>query len=232
MLHPAPSSGLYFTTAMPLLNRQRRVIAPDYPGYGGSDPIDDPSIGSYAAAVAECIDVLGLADFDLFGFHTGCLVAVELALAGSVPIGKLVLCDVPYFTPAEQDALRDRAARPLPLGPGLDSLAEAWDFDVARRLDAVPLDRCLALFAEHLRAGTNDWLGFAAAFDYDCETRFAGLDRPVVVIATDSGLCDATRAAAAALPDARLVEAAEITTAVFEAGAEAIAKRVGAALDE
>ena len=56
-LHPAPSSGLYFTTAMPLLNAQRNVIAPDYPGYGGSDPATEPaSINQYAAAMLELLE--------------------------------------------------------------------------------------------------------------------------------------------------------------------------------
>ena len=32
-LHPAPFSGLFYTTALPLLGRERVVLAPDYPGY-------------------------------------------------------------------------------------------------------------------------------------------------------------------------------------------------------
>ena len=35
-LHPSPYSGCYFETVMPLLNDGRRVVAPDYPGYGSS----------------------------------------------------------------------------------------------------------------------------------------------------------------------------------------------------
>jgi pimeloyl-ACP methyl ester carboxylesterase len=37
-LHPSPFSGLAYTNVMPMLAQNRRVIAPDYPGYGGSDP--------------------------------------------------------------------------------------------------------------------------------------------------------------------------------------------------
>ena len=98
-------------------------------------------------------------------------------------------------------------------------------------MPAVALPRAFELFAEHLRAGARDYFAFDAAFRYDCETRFAELDADVIVIATQSGLLDATRAAAKAIRGARLVEATEILTAVFEAGAEAISKRVLTILD-
>ena len=81
-LHPAPASGLYFATAFPYLNAHRRIIAPDYPGYGGSDPLDEPpGIDDYAKAMLEVLDAMETADaVDVLGFHTGCLVAAELAI--------------------------------------------------------------------------------------------------------------------------------------------------------
>ena len=81
-LHPSPYSGAYFETVMPLLNDGRRVIAADYPGYGGSYRLDQPpSIADYAQANIDSV----LADesgeqLDLLGFHSGCLVAAEIAL--------------------------------------------------------------------------------------------------------------------------------------------------------
>lgn len=46
-LHPALSSGLAFTSIMPHLAKNRRVIAPDYPGHGGSDPFKpEPTIAA------------------------------------------------------------------------------------------------------------------------------------------------------------------------------------------
>ncbi len=80
-LHPAPFSGLAFTTIMPHLARGCRVFALDYPGHGGSDPLEGaPTMEADAEAMAAVID--GHSDgepVDFFGFHTGRLVAMQLA---------------------------------------------------------------------------------------------------------------------------------------------------------
>jgi pimeloyl-ACP methyl ester carboxylesterase len=231
-LHPAPSSGLYFKTAMPLLNDGRDVLAPDYPGYGGSDPLDEPpAIGDYASAILEFLDSAGIdCPVDILGFHTGCLVAVEMAHLNLEAIRKIVLCDIPYFTAEQQDGMRDKVTQPMPLGAELQSLEGPWAFNVGSRIKDVAIDRAFELFAEHCRAGTRDWYGFGAAFSYDCVGRFSTLHADVTCLATQSGLHAPTVAAAAALPTAEFIDVPEVTTAVFEVGAEAIAKRIREAL--
>ena len=232
-LHPAPSSGLYFTTVMPLLNEHRQVVAPDYPGYGGSDALAEPPvIAGYARAMLQLLDARGTEQpLDLLGFHTGCLVAAEMALTRSESIRRLVLCDIPYFTGEAQLSLRSKMAVPMPVDENLQSIAAPWKFNIGSRLGSVPMPRAFELFAEHLRAGKNEYFGFDAAFSYDCEAAFGRLETDTVVLATNSGLLDATHAAAEVIPGAKLVDVAEVDTAVFEAGAEPIAKRILAALD-
>ena len=232
-LHPAPSSGLYFTTVMPLLNRGRTVVAPDYPGYGGSDAApEEPDIADYAGSMLEFLDTAGFdSPVDVLGFHTGCLVGAEMALAHPDKVRRLILCDVPYFDKEQQAELREKAAQPLGITPELESLSAAWQFNIASRVEHVPLPRAFELFAEHLRAGDGDYLGFAAAFSYDCEARFAELDADVVVLATQSGLHVPSEQAARSIEGARFVDVPEVTTAVFEAGAAAITKRIIEALE-
>ena len=232
-LHPAPSSGLYFTTVMPLLHEHRTVIAPDYPGYGGSDePPEQATIGIYAIAMIELLENYPIDEpVDVLGFHTGCLVAVEMALLAPDRIRRLVLCDVPYFTPEEQAALGAKMASPTQLTAELESLAPTWAFNVESRAGNVPIPRTINLLAEHLRVFPRDHHGFAAAFSYDCVGRFAELQADAVVLATRSGLLDATHAAAAAIADATLVDIEDVTTAVFESGAPAVSKHILAALD-
>ena len=232
-LHPAPSSGLYFKTVQPLLARNRLVLSPDYPGYGGSDSQEKPlTIAEYAAAMFEAIKFLDCDDnVDLLGFHTGCLVAAEIAYSSPALVRRIAMCDVPYFSKSEQAALRDKMTQPLAVSADLESLRKAWDFNVASRIDDVPLPRALELFAEHIRVGAHDWFAFDAAFSYDCESRFAALDADVVCLATQSGLHGPTVSAAQAIPGARLVDVPEVTTAVFESGAENISKRIHEALD-
>ena len=240
-LHPAPYSGAYFETVMPMLAEKHTVIAPDYPGYGPHPKFgaqtrslgnSAPKIADFAAAMLDFLDSSGIdGPVDLLGFHTGCLVAAEMVHIDAARCRRLVLCDIPYFTAAEQDAMRDKVTKPLPLGPDLQSLAGAWSFNVSARLGDVPLPRAFELFVDHLRAGSNDWFAFDAAFRYDCEARFATLEADVVCLATQSGLHAPTLAAAAKIPGAALVDVTEVSSAVFEAGADAIAARILAALE-
>lgn len=233
-LHPAPSSGLYFESVLPLLNASRTVFAPDYPGYGGSYALQEaPTIADYANSILQVIDGLKLdGPVDILGFHTGCLVAVELGLIAPGRIRKTVLCDVPYFTKDVRPSLREKVAQPLKVTPELNSIESAWKFNVSNRIQDVPIERALALLAEQLRSGTHDYFAFDAAFSYPCEERFAKSQAEAVVIATQSGLLEPSRAGARAIRNATLVEAPEINGAVFEASAKQIVSRILTALDE
>jgi len=232
-LHPAPSSGLYFTSVMPLLNQGRRVVAPDYPGYGGSDTLPSPpSVTDYSCAMLEFLSDIGISEpVDILGFHTGCLVGTEMALIEATRIRRLVLCDVPYFEAEQRQTLHKKMAQPMPISSELESISAPWSFNIDSRIDTVPMPRAFELFAEHLRAGSNDYFGFAAAFSYDCEARFAELNADVVLLATQSGLHAPTIAVADKISNATFIDVPEVTTAVFEQGAPAIAKRINSALD-
>jgi pimeloyl-ACP methyl ester carboxylesterase len=107
LLHPMPHDGLFFGAIAPLLGSGRTVIAPDYPGYGGSDPLDGtPTIGIYAEAMMTALRSReGGLPVDLFGFHTGCLVAVEMSLRYGADVRRLVQVDVPYFDPEKRKEL-------------------------------------------------------------------------------------------------------------------------------
>ena len=229
-LHPAPYSGAYFETVAPLLNAGRRILAPDYPGFGGSDSLSQPpAISDYADAMLDAFE--GEKGFHVAGFHTGCLVAVEMGITADTKIQSLIIIDVPYFEGETQAGLKEKTAQPFDLTPDLECLQKAWDFNVASRVGVMALERSFALFIEQLRPGTKDYYGFNAAFSYDCKTRFSSLATPTTIVATRSGLLDATHAAAAQVPHARLIDVEDITTAVFETGAESIAKVIISSLE-
>ena len=78
-LPPSPHTGAFYGSIMPLLNADRRVVAIDYPGYGGSDRIEDVSIAGYATALFAMVDRFG--PVDVLGFHTGNLVMAEIMAA-------------------------------------------------------------------------------------------------------------------------------------------------------
>lgn len=230
-LHPAPYSGIYFTTVMPLLNAGRAIIAPDYPGYGGSTPPPaPPSVGDYASAILDVIDDMSIESADVVGFHTGCLVGCEMALLDSATIRRLVLIDIPFFAGDERVDLLARTTQPRGFDADPDGLASEWDSTVTQRLDSMPFARAFELFVESLRAGNRSHWGFHAAFTYLADQRFPNVTTPTHVIATRSRLLEPTRQAAVVLPNATLVERLDIERAVFEEGAERIAVEIDTAL--
>ncbi|MFQ5635623.1 MAG: alpha/beta fold hydrolase [Gammaproteobacteria bacterium] len=230
-LHPAPYSGAWFTTVMPLLNEGRSVIAPDYPGYGGSAPTSSPpSIEDYALAMMDVLDDMGITQTDVLGFHSGCLVAAEMALHDDARVRRLALIDVPFFVGRERDDMHARNAVPREFTGQLSDLADEWDGKITNRLDSMPMERAFELFVESLRsAGRSHW-GFHAALTYASDERLALVATPARVIATGSTLLEPTRRAARALRNAELIERLDITRAVFEESAVTIAAEIDTAL--
>lgn len=127
-LHPSPHDGAFFTAVMPLLNGGRDVIAPDYPGYGESaPPASPPSIDNYALAILDALETLSVGTVDVMGFHTGCLVAAEMALRDPSRTRHLVLVDVPFYVGAERADMYARAVNT----EALDSDRSDWGFHAA-----------------------------------------------------------------------------------------------------
>jgi pimeloyl-ACP methyl ester carboxylesterase len=227
-LHPAPFSGLAFTNIMPYLAKDRRVIAPDFPGHGGSDPHRlDASIAEYAEAMLSVTQSLSPdRPVDLLGFHSGCLVACEMALVAPDSVRSLVLIDVPAFdaeTRAEQLA---SSTAPPQFTDRLDSLASAWERGITRRIESQGMERSFEMFVEHLRHGEAMNAGFHAGFTYAVEERLPALAHPTAIIATQSILLEATQRAAQLIPGAELIERTDITRAVLDEAAEPIAAQV------
>lgn len=232
-LHPCPYSGGYFETIAPMLSAGRDVLAPDFPGHGGSSPPSaKPTINAYAAAMQAAADgLLGTGQpFDIMGFHTGCLVGAELAVCYPERVGRMVLIDAPFFSPEQQQNMYPKAAHDVTYEPDLASLADAWSFSVEKRLEGMSFDRAFANFIEQLRAGKRGGWGFHAAFTYDCEVQFKKITVPTTVIITRSGLREATLAAAQTIAGAQLCDLPQITRAVMEEGAQAVAQAIEAAL--
>ena len=234
LLHPAPSSGLYFTSAMPLMNERRTLIAPDYPGYGGSDALQEPaSIARYASAVLELLENYPVdGPVDILGFHTGCLVAGEMALIAPASVRRLVLCDVPYFTAEQQVAFAEKMASPTLLTRG--SREPGPDLAVQR---GKPGRQRVHATHDQSACGTSACVprrppGICRRFRLRLHgpLRRSGRRRRRTGDSI-AGLLDATHAAAVAISNARLVDVEDVTTAVFESGAPTIARHILAALE-
>lgn len=233
-LHPGPFSGLAFADIAPLLSNRRRVIAPDYPGFGGSDKLEGrATIENYAAVMQEVILALsGSAKIDLLGFHTGCMVAAELAAAQPASTRRLCIVDAPTFDPEGAAAMAAASAYSFVIEDNLACLSQIWKNTYSTRQPIMGAEAAFALFAEQLRAGSGMRDAFHAAFAYSWEPRFASLGCETLVFATQSELLESTRLAAKTVPHARYVERLDITQSVLNAAASEVADEVRQFLEQ
>src|SRR3954465_622431 len=68
-LHGTPACGAGFDwTDTPARERRLRVIAPDRPGVGDSDPVVMASVADYAAELTALADALGIDRFAVVGY--------------------------------------------------------------------------------------------------------------------------------------------------------------------
>lgn len=227
-LHPAPFSGLAFTGIMPHLAQGRRVIAPDFPGHGGSDAFkQEPSIEEYVEAMLAVIaNLSGDTPVDLMGFHTGNLVAVEIAISQPDHVRRLALVDVPAFDADTRDKYRATAARPLEITPQLSCLDAAWERGMSKRLQSQGPDRSFEMFVEQLRHGKKMNAAFHAGFSYDVDARLPQVTHPAMVLASQSVLLAATYRASKLISTAKLVERTDVTRAVLDEAATRIASEI------
>lgn len=232
-LHPAPFSGLAFTNIMPFLAKGRRVIAPDFPGHGGSDAYKaDPSIADYAAAISALVDTMSKAGpIDLIGFHTGCLVAVETALLFPHKVRRLALVDVPAYDAAKRAEFLQSVAQAYEITPDMECLGPAWDRGIKKRIESQGMERSWDMFVETLRHGSAMNAAFHAGFSYDVEDRLPRLTHPAMVLASGSMLLEPSRRAATMMSQAQLLERLDITRAVLDEAAETLSADILQFLD-
>lgn len=122
-LPPAPQTGAFFDNIRAALP-EVKTMAATYPGYGDV-PAGEVSIEAYAASLLP--QNRGTI---LFGFHTGCLVAIEMALQ-STEMGELILIDVPYF----DDKTKKKYAAGLDMGKREnEAFCAAFAYDLSSAL--------------------------------------------------------------------------------------------------
>lgn len=92
LLHGSPGSSGDFRRLGSLLAADRRVLAPDLPGFGQSRrPIEDYSIRAHAAYVDDFLERLGVERVHVVGFSMGGGVAIELASLAPDRLASLTL---------------------------------------------------------------------------------------------------------------------------------------------
>jgi pimeloyl-ACP methyl ester carboxylesterase len=114
LLHGFPSSSAQYQSLMERLEDRFHVIAPDYPGFGQSPPLQGTTtFDRLAEAIEGFTDAIGLPRFSLYMFDFGAPVGFRLATRHRERVQALVL--------------QNGNAYEEGLGPGMQGLRPYWE---------------------------------------------------------------------------------------------------------
>lgn len=218
-LHATAYSSRTFGTLLEALDQPAMAI--DTPGYGESDALPgQPTIADYAAGI-----IAGLPEkFDLFGYHTGVAIAVEIALRWPERVGRLTLMGVPHFRALDFELWRTKLASKHVLGDHLAQFGERWDFLVGARPQGLSLRRGYENFVDELKAWPDGWRSHEALFKWDLPARFALIEQPVTILNPPGHLAEPSRMAAGFIRHAELIELSDLNGAILEVHAGRLAE--------
>ncbi len=224
LLHQTPSNSAMYEQLMQVLENQFRLIAPDLPGMGNSDPVaGDLSIAALAAGIAEFLAELGVEDCVLFGHHTGASVAAELAAKLPLQIQALAMSGPPLL----DDDLRARLpglATPITPSPDGQHLLSMW-----QRIRAKDADAPIAIVERETINGLALGASYSDAYDAVIKQELATLLKkircPVMVFAgTEDPLYRRLDAVSNLLDQAQRDEIVGARTFVCETHTEVVAQ--------
>lgn len=209
-LHMSPKSGKSYADILPLLAEDRLAIAPDYPGHGESDPPPaDPhvTVEDFAESVWAVIDAVGGGPVHLVGYHTGSMVAVEIAAQRPAQVISIVSISAPVFTAEEQASLGDTYA-PIPIDEEGSRFRIMWERVLQHRGPGMTLQMAAASFAENLRAGDDYEWGHRAAFAYAAtyNRKLGELGHPILVINPADDCYEQSKRADAIMKNGRRID--------------------------
>lgn len=238
LFHPTPYSGDYFRSFIRLMTHDRLVIAIDTPGYGDSAaPEGLPTIKDYADAANVALDRLGLksergGSVDVLGYHTGSLIAIELAVQQPKLVRRLVLAGLPFYAGEEREKGYKRNAVPEPLNDDGSHLKSKWEFSLIAVPSGLPLARAQEHFNDSMQCYPHCWKAYHAVFSYESDKRIPLLRQPVMLITMAGSLKAETEAAGPLFRNAKIIHFAEITYGGFDLHTEKLVQTTRAFLVE
>lgn len=225
LFHPTPYSGDFYRAYSLDLASDRLVIAMDTPGYGYSDrPPAPPTIAEYAENAAMVIDDLGLTEVDIGGYHTGALIATELAILRPELVRKLALSGVPYYVGEERQVAYDRNVKHMDVEEDGSHLDGLWKFAMIDRVEGVSKKRAAEHFADALLAGDKKWWAYKGVFTYEAEKQLPLVKQPTLIFNNHAGLKEHSQNAAKMIPNSTLVELPHLHEGIFDVAAPELAK--------
>ncbi len=209
-LHMSPKSGRQFVNFMTAASEDRIVVAPDNPGHGESDPPPaDPevTIMDFARNAWAVADALHHEQIDLFGHHTGALVAAEMAHQRPDRVRAIVMVSAVVITEEERKGFLDYFS-PIPLDEDGARFKVMWERIKQHSGPGMTLEMMAESLAENLRGGNDYEWGHRAAFAYG--DRFSevveSLPHRITILNPADELFDITKRAAALLKNGEVID--------------------------
>lgn len=209
-LHQSPKSGLEFDTFMREASRDRLVIAPDYPGYGMSDPApseEATTIPMYAEEMWLLADGLGLETVDLFGNHTGAKVAAQMALTQGNRVHAIAMISAAILTDEEREMFKDMFT-PIPLDAAHTRFKISWDRIIERQGPGQTLEMMdRSMYMNMMGGEAYEW-GHVAAFAWGkpFDEALAKLPHRITLLNPTDDLTVCTRRADGMMRNGEIIE--------------------------
>lgn len=224
LLHQNPASSFEYEPLMREMGRDRRVIALDTPGYGMSDGPSQPlSIADYVESFADALPRLGIEPgrgCDAYGFHTGALHVIELALALPENVRRIALTGLPMRSEAERaERLAIAQAAPALDEAGTVALEQArklWDYVVASRAAGVSLASAAANWIDKLRPLDRAQWAYHGVWSYDFAGRLPLVRQPALLIQPHEEIVQQSIAAIRLIPDHHIVEMPQFSRDILD----------------
>jgi pimeloyl-ACP methyl ester carboxylesterase len=184
MVHQTPSSSVMFESLAQRLSNRFYCVAPDMPGFGQSDALDEiASVAAYAAALAELLKGLDLEHGFLFGHHTGAAVVVQMAFNNPALASSIALSGPTLLSEKLKEVLPTKA-QAFPLTEDGSHLSAMWQRMRAKDAEA-PLELSLRETLLGLSLGEQYPGAYQAVIEHDFESQLAAINCPVLVFAGD-----------------------------------------------
>lgn len=209
LLHQSPSASAMYEPLMQALAGRHAMLAPDNPGFGGSDPWPGAlSVDLLADEVIAALDAHGIGRTAVFGHHTGAAVAANLAVRHPQRVSAVILSGPPALPPEQRAALPALAPVAEPVADG-SHFAALWSKLRSKETEAPPaLSTREVALAMAARASTRS--AYQAVADEDFLARLAAITQPVLMFTGDrDSLAYALPLAQAVAPTAQSLELAD-----------------------
>jgi len=224
-----------FASVLGDLAVDRLAIAIDTPGYGESEaPPSPPEIADYARVLlGTALTLVGrtASSIDVLGYHTGTIMAVEMAIREPKRIRRLVLSSMPIFDPPRRAELL-KGFVPDPITEDGAHILKPWKSGVAGRGPGQTLEMTHRNYSEKLRADPEkSYWALQALARYPVEEALPKVTQRILLLRSKDTLYDHALAARQLQPRIEMVERTDLGNGLFDVDPKGIAAAVLAFLN-